>query len=141
MNTQQISAILSSDFMTKNLFHGVFAVDQLSSVCDGMYVINSDEQDKPGEHWLAVYNKEYFDSYGFPPQDKRIIDFLGENVVYNCVGLQHLFSNACGFYCVYYLLQRARGQSMEEIIDTLRKKDGDFIVKNTLYERYKSLFA
>ena len=30
MNTQQISAILSSDFITKNLFHGVFAVDQLS---------------------------------------------------------------------------------------------------------------
>ena len=59
MDTQQISAILSSDFMTKNLFHGVFAVDQLPSVCNGMYVINSDEQDKPGEHWLAVYNKEY----------------------------------------------------------------------------------
>ena len=30
---------------------------------------------------------------------------------------------------------------MEEIIDTLRKKDGDFIVRNTLYERYKSLLA
>ena len=30
---------------------------------------------------------------------------------------------------------------MEEIIYILRKKDGDFIVKNTLYECYKSLFA
>ena len=60
--------------------------------------------------------------------------------MYNCIELQGV-SNACGFYCVYYLLQRARGQSMEEIIDMLRKQDADFIVKNTLYERYKSLFA
>ena len=61
--------------MTKNLFHGVFAVDQLPSVCDGKYVINSDEQDKPSEHWLAVYNKVYFDLYRFPSQDKRISIF------------------------------------------------------------------
>ena len=75
MNTQQISTILSSDVMTKKLVHGVFPVDQLPSVCNGMYVINTDEQDKPGDHWLAVYNKEYFDSYGYPPQNRRIIDF------------------------------------------------------------------
>ena len=141
MNTQQIDAILSSDYMTKNLFRGVFAIDQLPTICDGMYVINTDEQDKPGEHWLAVYNKEYFDSFGFPPQDKRAIDFLETNVMYNCVSLQPLLSNSCGFYCVYYLLQRARGESMEEIIHTLSKMDSHFIVKHTLYERYKSLFA
>ena len=47
MNTQQISAILCNDFMTKDLFQGVFSIDQLPSTCDGMYVINADEHDEP----------------------------------------------------------------------------------------------
>ena len=103
-----------------------------------MYVINRDEQDESGERRLAVHSKEYFDSFGFPPQDKRII---GINVLYNCIGLQHILSNACGFYCVYNLLERARGENMEKIIYTQRNRYGDFIVKHMLYERYKSLFA
>ena len=140
MNTQQIRAILHNDYMTKDLFQGVFAIDQLPATCHGMYVVNTDEQDKPGEHWLAVYNKEYFDSYGLPPQDERMIDFLGSNVVYNAVPLQQVMSNACGFYCIYYLLERARGHSIQEIVHILRHSDSDFIVKQMIYDRYTPLF-
>lgn len=140
MNTGQIDAILRNDYMTKSLFQGVYPIDQLPSSCNGMYVINTDEHDEPGEHWLAVYNKEYFDSYGLPPLDRRIIQFLGSDVMYNTVHLQQLMSNACGFYCVYYLLERARGNSAENIIHILKNSDSDFIVKEMVYDRYKSLF-
>ena len=93
--------------MTKDLFQGVFAMDQLPATCHGMYVVNANEQEKPGEHWLAVNDKEYFDLYGLPPQDERLIEMLGSYVVYNAVPLQQVMSNVCGFYCVYHLLGRA----------------------------------
>ena len=54
---------LHNDYMTKDMFQCVFAIDQLPATCHGMYVVNTDEQDKPGEHWLTVYDNEYFDSY------------------------------------------------------------------------------
>ena len=140
MNTSQINAILSHDVMTKDVFQGVYPVNRLPKSCEGMYVINTDEHDQPGEHWVAVYNKEYFDSFGVSPLDSRIIDFMDSTIQYNCVPLQQILTNACGFYCVYYLLERARGRSMKEIIHVLKNSDSDFIVKNMIYDRYKPLF-
>ena len=140
MNTLQIKAVLSHDAMTKHLFQGVYAVNMLPKTCEGMYVINTDDHDQPGEHWVAVYNNEYFDSFGVPPLDPRIRDFMGSTIIHNCVPLQQILTNACGFYCVYYLLERARGRSMEDIIHVLKHTDADFIVKNVIYDRYKPLF-
>ena len=140
MNTHQINAILSYDSMTKHLFQGVYAVDVLPTTCEGMYVINTDEQDQPGSHWVAVYNDEYFDSFGFPPLDQRIKDFMNPTFVYNKVHLQQILTNACGFYCAYYLLERARGQSMEDIVHILMNSDSDFVVKSMIFNRYKPLF-
>ena len=103
MNTIQIDAILRNDYMTKHLFKGVYPVDMLPKSCDGMYVINTDEHDQPGEHWVAVYNDEYFDSFGFPPLDPRIRDFMGSTIIHNDVPLQQMLTNACGFHrCIIY---------------------------------------
>ena len=55
MNTQQIQAILQNNIMTKGLFQRLFPTDHLPSSCDDMYVTSTDERDKPGEHWVAVY--------------------------------------------------------------------------------------
>ena len=49
--------------------------------------------------------------------------------MYNAALMQQLLSNACGFYCVYYILHRARGHSMVDIIDTFKRSGGDFVVK------------
>lgn len=143
MNTRQIEAILKNDLGTKDIFNGVYAMDSLPELSNGMYVINTDDHDEPGEHWVAVYCheiNEYFDSYGLLPQDFRLRNFLNNEFIYNNVKLQLLWSDACGFYCVYYLIHRARGLSMFEIIDTLKRSDGDFIVKNYVYSRYRPLF-
>ena len=140
MNENQIRAILQCDYMTKDRYGGVYSIDELPIWQRGrVYVINTDEQDKPGEHWVAVYDNEYFDSFGFPPMDKRLIQFLPK-YTYNATPLQRVLSNACGFYCVYYILQRARGNSAKDIIDVLKHSDSDFIVKHAIYDCYKPLF-
>ena len=140
MNTQQINAILFNDAMTKHMFQGVCSIDQLPLTCNGMVVVNTDEQDQPGEHQIAVYDNEYFDSYGLPSQKERLWTFIGSNVAYNNVPLQQVMSNSCGFYCVYVLLECACGHSFEDIVHMLRNSGNDFIVKNMGYDRYLPLF-
>ena len=143
MNTKQINAILEYDCMTKDLYHGEFPMDQLPTLQHGAYIINTDDHDEPGEHWLAVYvdkDVEYFDSFGLFPLDSRLEHFLGDDYLYNAAPMQQIFSNACGFYCVYYILHRARGHSMVDIINVLKRSDGDFVVKDFLYRHYKPLF-
>ena len=48
--------------------------DQLIATCYGLYVIINDEHDEPGELWLTVYNKEYFNLFGVLPQEKRFLE-------------------------------------------------------------------
>ena len=145
MFSRQIDTILALDNAAKPLYRGTFPMDRLPTErVNGIYIINTDDHDQPGGHWVAVFvtdeRVEYFDSYGLPPLDSRCERFLGTNYWFNTYQLQQLYSNACGFYCVYFVLQRARGQEANTILNILSKSDSGFIVKNYLYSRYKSVF-
>src|SRR5439155_1499414 len=129
MFSSQIRCALTVDPETNKYFVGVYASDQLPqrllvSSKPLAFVVNTDPANKPGEHWIAVYydgaNKtiEYFDSYGLPPQQMSIFEFVinnGKDYVLNPLQLQGYDSSACGHYCVAYLYKRCRGQSMESI--------------------------
>ena len=145
MNTSQLRRILLADYMTSECFQGVFPMNSIPNMKPGCYIINTHDDDQPGEHWLAVYNDhghiEYFDSFGRPPLDSRLDSFLGDNYKYNTTELQQLFSNACGFYCVYYLFHRVRGFTMEEIITVLKRSDGDYIAKDFVVRHFKPIFV
>ena len=144
MFKNQIQAILSMDYSSKSNFRGVYAMDRLPVRQQGAYVINTDDHDQPGAHWIAVfddgYNVEYMDSYGRPPLDLRCVQFLGPCYSYNTVTLQQLFSTACGFYCVYYLMQRSCGFSSQKIISMLSQCESGYVVKNFIYSRFKPVF-
>ena len=189
MYKQQISSVLSLDVKTKRQFRGVYAMDRLP--CNrrpGLYVINMDNHNEPGSHWVAVYvgsgdsiaavayhgayratrnamadtmvgntmvgntmvgnatvgngcHVEYFDSYGRAPSDPRLLHFLGSKYRYNSIVLQRPLSSSCGYYCLYFLLQRARGVSANEIVYTLSRTDSDFVVKHYVLTRYKYVFS
>ena len=80
---------------------------------------------------------EYFDSYGLPP---LISSFLGHNAVYSSASLQPLYSNACGFYCVYYIIQRSLGMAMDDILLLLSRVDSHYVVKRLLYSNFSIVF-
>ena len=63
-------------------FNGVFSRDNLTKkIKDGTYVINLDEYEDTGTHWIALFcNKNditYFDSFGVEHIPKEIIEFIG----------------------------------------------------------------
>ena len=145
MYRKQIETILALDNATRNMNHGVYAMDRLPQRKPGAYVINADNHDESGSHWMAVFctrdRIEFMDSYGRSPPDERLLQFLGSNYAYNTVPLQKPLSNACGFYCLYFLLHRARGHSATSIIELLRRSDSDYVVKEYVYSRYKPIFV
>lgn len=128
MDSKTVEKTLLLDPVTRKVFTGVFASDLLPkhlSYLPAALVCNTDPSDEPGEHWVAIYvdgngHGEYFDSYGLPPLQNSIIKFLNEcavNWTYNSKRLQGLFSSVCGYYCIYYLLYRCRGYSLNSIVN------------------------
>lgn len=90
-------------------------------------VFNTDTHNQPGSHWLAVFidnvNKkvDYFDSLGKLP-NKNIASFLKYfkkyQFTFNKKEHQKGGSN-CGVYSCYFIIQRLKGQSFEDITKKL----------------------
>ena len=57
-------------------FNGVYSRNNLSKIKDGAYIINLDEYESIGTHWIALYfndnNVTYFDSFGVKHIPKEI---------------------------------------------------------------------
>ena len=127
MDGDEIATVLLRDPFVQPVFHGVFSSDLLPQLPlkhrPAALVVNTDPSCRPGEHWIAIYLPkcgpvEYFDSYGKPPNVASIRTFLarnGDTFKINPKPLQGPLSSVCGHYCIYYLLHRCRGQSMEAI--------------------------
>ena len=133
---------LKKDHKTRAVYGGVLPVDRLPihrlRRTPRLYIINTDDSSGPGEHWVLVYFKNsrgiYFDSYGFDVQDFRIKDFLNTNsisYIYNSKHLQGVFSQTCGYFCLYVARRLARGCSFSRILQdfsTLRPYYNDRLV-------------
>ena len=78
---------------------------------DGAYIINLDDYgNKGGTHWTALIIVKkyalYFDSYGLsiPTPIKKFIFFNKcKKIYYSIDQIQSLSSNACGYYCLYFI--------------------------------------
>ena len=121
MQSSQINEILQN---VQN-FGGVFPADQITECELGkFYIINSAPSNDPGIHWLAVYLTkvpEFFDSLGHSPMfyQFNFEDLMishGPKYMYNTRRLQNYGSSMCGQYCIYYIISRAAGYSIEEIV-------------------------
>ena len=142
----QIETILHLDASSREYFRGVYAIDQLPRLASSAaYVINYDESDEEGSHWVALFNHkgsiDYFDSTGNPPLDIRLQQFIGDTYSYNPFQLQQVLGNACGFYSTYYILQRSRNKSSNDMLRLLTRTNSDYIVKKFLYNHYKPIFS
>ncbi len=130
MNSRRITRILSSCEETARYFKGVYPADtiEVPQSYPASMVINLDEKDEPGSHWVAMFMRtsntvRYFDSYGQPPPEGGIEEFLHGRVVEpNNFPLQSIISNVCGHYCIYFIHRCSRGDTYETIMMNLAKR-------------------
>lgn len=149
MNSTEINFILKTLSQTKHIFMGVYACDTLPKKVikrPALIICNTHPIHKSGEHWISIYiskNKtaEYFDSFGLPPNNKYIINFLERNCkkyVYNKQMIQSLFSNYCGQFCIMYAFFKGNFKSLKsflKIFDSKKPYKNNKIVLNFFHKR------
>ena len=74
-------------------FNGAYSRNNVSKIKDGAFIINLDEYESIGAHWIASYvnnnNGIYFDKFGVENIPKEIKTFIGnKNVVTNIYRIQ-----------------------------------------------------
>lgn len=137
MITSEILNIMSCDDILNKMTLGVFPADRIPVEFPkpAAFVINLDNHNQPGSHWVALFVNEnfkfeYFDSYGRkpPPEINKYIMENSSTFEYNKKCIQKFFTSTCGQFCIFYLAWRARGISMKHIVSVLEKDFADEFV-------------
>ena len=81
------------------------------------YVINLDEYENTGTHWVSLFVKTneaiYFDSFGIEHIPNEINKFIGhKNVKSNIFRLQVYDSIMCGYYCIEFINYVLKGKTL-----------------------------
>ena len=97
-------------------FNGVYYRNNLlNEIKKGAYVINLNEYENTGTHWitLSVKTKEvtYFDSFGIDHILKEINKFIGnKNIKSNIFRIQAYDSIVCGYFCIEFINYMLKGK-------------------------------
>ena len=118
-------------------FRGIYNRDNLPpKITKECGIINLDTKLGPGTHWVAYSSidnfYEYFDPFGliFPNEVIKYFHTGPERpIFYSMDEIQNRDSVLCGYWCLYYLLERQKGNSILEIIHNPHFDDdnSDFI--------------
>ena len=114
------------------------------------FIANTHPSTKPGEHWVAIYvspkgKGEYFDSYGLPPLQKDIKNYMEEQCPngwkYNPFVLQDANSFTFGYYCVLYVISKSHGLKFCTFVKLFYKNKlvNDIMVYNLVKENTKCI--
>ena len=88
-------------------------------------IINLDDIQGPGTHWVCYRNLdsvvEYFDPFGLIMPNEALKYFntaspSGKQIIYSIDEIQNCNTVLCGYWCLYYLLERQRGNSILDVI-------------------------
>ena len=117
------------DKMLENIpnYQGAFSKDMIPKLenCACVVINLENFADGNGTHWTCIYANEYFDSFGLPPPDiieNELRKLYNDDVWYNSSKLQMDTSILCGYYCVYYIRERAKGrQAIDVLLDFTQK--------------------
>lgn len=141
MYASQLKELVKSDSSMSKVFGGIFAKDKLPQLhelkTDRAFIVNSDESDSVGEHWLLVYfvarNKTviWFDPLGHDPSyyGSPIVYWLSSSrfkLVSNIKSVQSTQSYYCGLFVLFVYYYLAHGLEFS----TIMNKFSTYLMKN-----------
>ena len=109
-------------------FRGVLSRDGLPrAIKKKCGIINLDDIQGPGTHWVCYRNLdsvvgkpvvEYFDPFGLimPNEVLEYFCTARKQIIYSIDEIQNRSTVLCGYWCLYYLYERQRGNSILDII-------------------------
>ena len=125
-------------------FRGVFSKDVLPTQIKNKEcgIVNLDNHIGPGTHWVVYRNIdrfcEYFDSFGLmmPSEVKKYMATSGKQLEYSGDEIQERDSVLCGYWCLYYLLERQKGRSILDVIHNSKFDMSDTSVNHRFIINY-----
>ena len=99
------------------IFNDVYSRNNLSKIKDRKYMINLEEYESIGTHWIALYvndnNVPYFDGFGVENILKEIRRFIGNtNVGTNIYRVQVYDWIICGCFCIGFIDFMLKGKRL-----------------------------
>ena len=129
---------MSKYYKNEPRFNGVYSRNTLpktirskelgSAVKKGAYVINLDEYENTGTHWIALFVKPkytvYFDSFGIEHIPKEIKHVTGnKEIKANIFRIQAYDSIMCGYYCIEFINYMREGKSLIDFTNLFSPND------------------
>ena len=98
---------ISEYYIIEPKFNGVYSRDNNlpNKIKKGAYVINLDEYENTGTHWVSLFVKAneviYFDSFGVENIPKEINKFIGNKA--SIFRIQAYDSIMCEYFCIEFI--------------------------------------
>ena len=109
---------ISEYYKNEPRFNGVYSRNNLpKTIKKGAYVINLDESENTGTHWIVLFVKPkyvvYFDSFGIKHIPKEIEHAIGnKEIKANIFRIQAYDSIMCGYFCIEFINYMFDGKSL-----------------------------
>ena len=129
---------ISEYYASESRFHGVCSRDNLPKITKkGACIINSDEYENTGTHWIALFVKTneaiYFDSFSIEHIPKEINKFIGnKKIKANVFRIQAYDSIMCGYFCIEFTNYMLKGKTLLDYTNLFSPNDfkkNDQIIK------------
>ena len=122
---------ISEYYSNEPRFNGVYSRDNLPKIIKkGAYVINLDEYENTGTHWIALFTKTnefiYFDSFGIEHIPKEINKFIGSNnkkIKANIFRIQAYDSIMCGYFCIEFINYMLKSKTLLDYTNLFSPND------------------
>ena len=93
----------------------------------GAYVINLDEYENTGTHWVCLFVKPkytvYFDSFGIEHIPKEINKFFNNDIKSNIFRLQAYDSIMCGYFFAEFINYMLKAKTLLDYINLFSPND------------------
>ena len=141
---------ISEYYKNEPRFSGVYSRNNLpNKIKKGAYVINLDEYENNGTHWVSLFVKPkytvYFDSFGIEHIPKEINKFIRSKELGTAVGnkkikasifrTQAYDSIMCRYFCIEFINYMLKGKTLLDYTDLFSPNDfkkNDRIIKRIL---------
>ena len=104
-------------------FRGIYSRDGLPrKIRKECGIIDLDDTVGVGTHWVCYRNLdsvvENFDPFGLimPNEAMKYFNTSGKHILYSIDEIQNHSTVLCGYWCLYYLYEQQRGNSILDVI-------------------------
>lgn len=102
MTTEQLNCACNCDG-----YLGVFPLNKLPENLDddSTFIVNTDTDNLPGRHWIAVRGNKVFEPTGlyYPSRLTKHLYKYFDALELNYDSYQNPFDSSCGLYCLYFI--------------------------------------